>query len=141
MDKAAYEARREQWWQSVTNCAESGMKKSEWCRQNGINPRTLYYWQRRFRDELASVGKQDALPEVYEKDPAAKPGIAGEAVFVDLTDHLVPSHCPQSGSGEVGIQEAFLPQLMIRSGLWQVYVGSTVQETTLETVLRVLSHA
>jgi len=46
MDKSTKLVRLQQWSEEIAACNQSGMKKGEWCRENGINLKTFYYHQR-----------------------------------------------------------------------------------------------
>lgn len=36
-----------QWWRHVKNWRESGLSQADYCRQQGLNPKTLSAWARR----------------------------------------------------------------------------------------------
>ena len=61
MDKLTHQMRLSQWTSVVKACSESGLSKNEWCRQNNINIKVYYYWQRRVREAVASVSERNAL--------------------------------------------------------------------------------
>jgi transposase-like protein len=44
------QVRLTQWAQIVHERKESGQSNRAWCRENGINEKTYYYWQRRLRE-------------------------------------------------------------------------------------------
>ena len=46
MDKTTHQIRCERWLKIINECLASGMKKSEWCKANGISDKSFYYWQR-----------------------------------------------------------------------------------------------
>ena len=61
-------------------------------------------------------------------------------MFVDVTDKFAGSQDLQSrDSSEMPI--LFSPELMIQVADKQVYVNGNIQPGTLETVIRVISHA
>ena len=41
-----------EWADKSSQCRESGLTVSEWCRQNSINPKTYYYHLRKIRKEI-----------------------------------------------------------------------------------------
>lgn len=51
MDKITHEMRLAQWSKLFQECNESGLPKLEWCKQNSINYKLFFYWQRRVREE------------------------------------------------------------------------------------------
>lgn len=63
MDGKTVEIRYQQWIQVIQEWSNSGLSKREYCRQNGINEKKLYYYQRRIRSIIASQREQQALPE------------------------------------------------------------------------------
>ena len=136
MDKSAYEIRKEQWRQTVSECINSGINKTEWCHQNGISLRSMYYWMKKFRDEAIMAQSPTSLPAVACEETTAASADTGNAVFVDLTDKLDAS---------VSISESspvkFAPELMINSNGIQIYVCSNIQAKTLDTVMKVITHA
>ena len=60
MDGKTAEIRYQQWIQLWSS---SGLSKRDYCRQNGIDEKKLYYYQRRIRSIIASQREQQALPE------------------------------------------------------------------------------
>ena len=49
MDKSTRIVRLQRWSAEVAACNQSGMSKGDWCRENGVNPKTFYYHQRMVR--------------------------------------------------------------------------------------------
>lgn len=41
-----------EWADKISQCRESGLTVSEWCRQNSINPKTYYYHLRKIRKKI-----------------------------------------------------------------------------------------
>ena len=39
----------------ITECRQSGLSDSEWCRQHGICPSTFYTWISRLREEVCEI--------------------------------------------------------------------------------------
>ena len=60
MDRSAYEIRCRHWRQVIMECINSGMDKTAWCQSHGINRRSFYYWQKKFRDEAIAPEDQTA---------------------------------------------------------------------------------
>ena len=52
-----------EWQERVIQCQNSGLSINEWCRQNKINRKTYFYWQRQVWDnkknELKQTGSQE----------------------------------------------------------------------------------
>lgn len=74
---------REEQYQLVLECRQSGLSDYNWCRENGINPGTFYNWVKRLRkyggydipdpagkDTYAALPKQDVVKiELMEEKP------------------------------------------------------------------------
>jgi hypothetical protein len=67
-------ARREKHWRKILEeCERSGLRRSEFCRRNGLRETTLSWWARELR-RRDQAGRKSALPKV---SPARKsPGHA-----------------------------------------------------------------
>ena len=136
MDQKVAEIRNEQWRRTVYECInrDPNTSKRQWCEDNGIKFRSLMYWQRKFRLEaLAQIGSNDAaLP--------ARTGEACVPVFADVTDKLEQLQTDQESRNYPGVL-TMAPELMIQAGSYQIYVNGSIQMTTLEKVMRVISRA
>ena len=126
MDKNSYKVRREQWLRIVAECnnRDQSIPKTQWCRMNGVNIKTFYYWQHQFRNELLIQGAASA-----SQVPA----------FVDITSQV--SRSALISEEGVSAERTLVPELMIQSGDFRVYVSGAVHEQTLDTVMKVLHHA
>jgi len=142
MDRSAYEIRREQWRQIIEECISSGMEKKVWCQQNGISIRSIYYWQKKFRDEITAQQNSGSLPAMPCKElPSAPTSDSLAATFVDLTDKLSEIQESNNEPSPERPPVAFVPELMISLNGTQLYVCGNVKARTLETVMKVISHA
>ena len=137
MDKEANAVRREQWRRIVNECInrDSQISKRRWCEENGIKFRSFTYWQHKFRKEALEQmdAPQTAAPAVTA--PASAPA------FVDLTAKY---EVLQPARQEALRRQENIPastELMIRVGDLQIYVNGSVQMSTLEKVMKVISHA
>lgn len=63
MDGKTVEIRYQKWVQVIQDWSNSGLSKRDYCQQNGIDEKKLYYYQRRIRSIIASQREQQALPE------------------------------------------------------------------------------
>lgn len=63
MDGKTVGIRYQQWVQVIQDWSNSGLSKRDYCQQNGIDEKKLYYYQRRIRSIIASQREQQALPE------------------------------------------------------------------------------
>lgn len=126
MDKNSYKVRREQWLRIVMECnsRDQSIPKIQWCQMNGVNIKSFYYWQHQFRNELLIQGAASAT-----QIPA----------FVDITSQV--SRSALISEEVVSAERTLIPELMIQSGDFRVYVSGAVHEQTLDTVMKVLRHA
>jgi len=137
MDKEANAVRREQWRRIVNEFInrDSQISKRRWCEENGIKFRSFTYWQHKSRKEALEQmdAPQTAAPAVTA--PASAPA------FVDLTAKY---EALQPARQEALRRQENIPastELMIRVGDLQIYVNGSVQMSTLEKVMKVISHA
>ena len=63
MDGKTVEIRYQQWVQVIQDWSNSGLTKRDYCRQNGIDEKKLYYYQRRIRSIITSQREQQVFPE------------------------------------------------------------------------------
>ena len=63
MDKATTAIRLEQWANVFREWSESGLNKTEFCRQRGIREKLFFYYQRRLRNIMAEQTGSASLPE------------------------------------------------------------------------------
>lgn len=52
MDKITHKMRLSRWTAIMNECTESGMPKTAWCKENGVDVKQFFYWQRRIREEV-----------------------------------------------------------------------------------------
>jgi len=138
MDKKVSVIRAESWERRICDMnryiAENGVSKAEWCRQNGVKLRQLYYWQRRLREKgFQRMSAQDTALSV----PAVPSGEALQtaATFVELPQFSV------SSTETVVTATEFTPELMLQTEAGSLYIGRDVSAVTLRTVLMVMHHA
>ena len=84
MDTEVYKFRLDKWRKLIY---EANMKKTEWCRMNGITTKQFYYWQKRVRAQaleemkggtgmgvtMQGDGLPAQLPSFVELKPPAQP--------------------------------------------------------------------
>ena len=127
MDQRASEMRLAQWEQIVLEGNKASGTKREWCRQNGINEKSFFYWQRRIRlKALDTRNTNSAIVPV----PAAD---SSNPTFVELP---FPGETDNKKS-----DTNVLPELMIQVNDCRVFVTASTQESTLQTVMKVIRNA
>ena len=68
--KIKNEVMLKQWAEMVQCRNESGLTVSEWCRQNGINPKTYYYRLKRVRNAVYNeIEQHDIVPVLPKEEP------------------------------------------------------------------------
>ena len=137
MDQKVTEIRNEQWRRTVYACINRDPKisKRQWCEENGVKIRSLMYWQRKFRLE--------ALVQMENNAVALPASTAGTCVpvFADVTEKLEEIQAGQATRKYPGSLPPITPELMIHAGAYQIYVNGSIQLTTLEKVMKVISRA
>lgn len=120
MDKTTYEMRMTQWTNIIQECNASGMQKKVWCRQNSIDEKQFYYWQRRIRNrafEIQRVSEPTALA-------AAAPA------FVEIPTKVSPSY-----------KEALSVAATIRVGGCTIEISESASDSFLRSLLGALAYA
>ena len=138
MNQKALCVRTEQWRRIVRECINRDPKisKRQWCLENSIRYRSLMYWQQKFQKEALAV----TVINDHENSLPVQSGSVNAPAFADMTARLEALQVEQCPPAE---QETLMPEpeLMIQAGSYRIYVSSSLHESTLETVMRVLSHA
>lgn len=145
MDHISSQIRRENWRRIVQECnnRESGITKKDWCRSNDISLKSLYYWQRQFRNEAAVTV-----------------AAAGQASFYDITSHLEADGTAAAAASELSVPSGStpaiqgmaaqdhpgavpfpLPGIIVQTGECRVYVTDSTRRSTFRMVMEVLRNA
>lgn len=137
MNQKISEIRTENWRKIVHECVnrDPNLTKKQWCQENGIKYRSFMYWQLRLQMEALDQieGHGTALP--------IQSGAADVSPFTDMTSHLEALKAAQEPVLQEQEPLAPVPELMIQAGPYRIYVNSSIHESTLETVIKVLGHA
>lgn len=137
MNQKVAAVRAEQWRQTVYNCLSRDPKisKRQWCKENGIKIRSLMYWQKKF--QLEALDRMDnckvALPVQIGSNSAP--------AFADMSAQLEALQTERVSLPPEQETMPLAPELMIQAGSYRIYVNGSIQQATLETVMRVISHA
>ena len=75
------QVRLENWASEVESCTTSGLTVQQWCRENGMSPKTYYYHLRKVRESI----------------------IESEPVIVPLNNKVVSSEKIEISDGEIKI--------------------------------------
>ena len=93
------------------------------------------YWQRKFRLEALEQMESSAAALPVSAEGSCVP------VFTDVTEKLEELQGVQETRKYPGGLPPITPELMIQVGAYQIYVNGSIQMTTLEKVMRVMSRA
>lgn len=137
MDQEVNIIRIENWKRLILEANNSGLSKTEWCRQNNISSKTFFYWQRKVR--LMEAQKALSSSELPSVSTGQKAAISPD--FVDMTHLYKETTAPTENVPSGNSQSGFAPQLMLLADQYRILIGEDVREQTLSTVLRAIKHA
>ena len=137
MDQEVNIIRIENWKRLILEANNSGLSKTEWCRQNNISSKTFFYWQRKIR--LMKAQKALSSSELPSVSTGQKTAISSD--FVDMTHLYKETTAPTESVPSGNSQSGFAPQLMLLADQYRILIGEDVREQTLSTVLRAIKHA
>lgn len=122
MELKAKEIRKQQWMEIITNCNNSGMNKTQWCRENGINAKSFFYYQKVLRDEMIEKAESGcSVPSFVDVTPQLQaPDTYG------TTSPAFEQH-EQSMIAQVNSK----PDLVIRKGDLTFEISNTISPTLL----------
>lgn len=137
MDQKVNIIRTENWKRLIMEANRSVLSKSEWCRQNDINIKTFFYWQRKIRlMEAEKVLSSSELPALCPEQKTATP-----PSFVDMTQLYKETASLADIPSKELTQPVFSPQLMLLAGQYRILVGDTATEQILSNVLKAVRNA
>ena len=137
MDQEVNIIRIENWKRLILEANNSGLSKTEWCRQNNISSKTFFYWQRKVR--LMEAQKALSSSDLPSVSTGQKTAISSD--FVDMTHLYKETTAPTENVPSGNSQSGFAPQLMLLADQYRILIGEDVREQTLSTVLRAIKHA
>lgn len=137
MDQEVNIIRIENWKRLILEANNSGLSKTEWCRQNNISSKTFFYWQRKIR--LMEAQKALSSSELPSVSTGQKTAISPD--FVDMTHLYKETTDPTESVPSGNSQSGFAPQLMLLADQYRILIGEDVREQTLSTVLKAIKHA
>ena len=80
MDQKSSQIRRSQWEQIVLEGNNASISKKDWCQQNGINPKSFYYWQRKIRKAtVEALEESETTAPIHVSDSASASSFVGNA--------------------------------------------------------------
>ncbi len=139
MDKNAMQIRHENWRKILLECYASGLSKKQWCKENGIRSRKLYYWQKIVREE-----ELKALEAARDDQNTAGNGteslLAAEVNGQEFVE-LKPVICQDVGHGVTFAMATMHPEITLLYRGTEVHVHAGATKSTLQTVLEVIRDA
>ena len=140
MDKAVMSVRMKKWAGIIQEAATSGLTKTEFCARNGIDRRQFFHWQKRIREYVLQHNPDLGLPtplqgqmqQIREVNSQIMPSLP---VFCELKprEELTAIRPVSETTISAGA--------MIQLGEYQIYIGDSVTEKMLSTILSVIRHA
>ena len=127
MDASTHLVRLENWKALVENCNARplGQTKREWLRENGINEKLFYYYQRRVREQ--------AFDQMLETIAAPTGGSEAAVSFAEIK----LSH----SAGADRTESLKQPDAVIQTARGTVAFSNTVSSELLHQVMEVMLHA
>ena len=137
MNQKVAAIRAGQWRQIIQDCInrDSDISKRQWCRENGVRYRSFMYWQHKFQLEAIDLMENHGTALPVKQLP-----VSAQA-FVDMTPQLEALQTGRESSPASSELTPLASELMIQAGPFRIYVNGSIQEGTLETVMRVIRHA
>lgn len=120
MDKITHQVRCERWTKIINECLASGMKKTAWCREHGISPKSFFYWQRILREEAYISSIETSLAPVNDANlqPQNK---------VDFVELRMPKQTNQDS-------DIFIPDIIIRKDSVSIEISNTASSELLSKI-------
>ena len=128
MDKITHDVRLAQWAEVVKQCQSrpEGIPIRTWCRQNGVNEKVYFYWQRRVRKE------------VFNQATAIAP-LNSDECAVSLVE--VPKAALKFDENEIVQKTETTPDAVIRTGSMEIEIRNSLSPLMLKSILEVAVHA
>lgn len=131
MDTSTHEVRLASWKSVVEQCQlrPEGLTIASWCKQNGVNVKQYYYWQRRVRRKAAQ-DTSSGMPPV----PVSESGCVS---FAEISVPIQPSAAVAAPC----LTPDFHPEAVIRRGDLIIGLKNSVSDRLLDRILKGVSHA
>ena len=113
---AKHESYLQLWRGRVMECRNSGKSVAEWCRENGFNIKTYYYWQKRVWDKATNTMIHSNQGTLAQSEPV------------------------QFAQVNLGCVDSADADIVIRKDSWTVEIRNTANPVLLNTVLQAVIH-
>lgn len=114
---AKHESYLKLWHGRVMECRNSGKTIAVWCKENGINIKTYYFWQKRVWDKETQTLIQSEQNQMPQSEPV------------------------QFAQVNLGMETSFDADIVIRKDDWTVEIRNTANPALLSTVLQAVIHS
>ena len=129
MDKNSYAIRMASWAKIVAEANNSGMTKTQWCREHDVRLRQFHYWQKRIRDFLLE-NPDTTIEEITGHGSQLPMQVPGQS-FYEIS---IPTRLSSEPA-------ASLSALMLQVNDLQLYIGEGFSEAALSSVIKVIRNA
>lgn len=90
--RVAQELRLQHWANLMREAKNSGLSNRRWCRENGIQEKTYYYWQRKLREAACQKllpkegisGDKALVPSGWTECVAEQPAPDGDTITIEI---------------------------------------------------------
>lgn len=113
---AKHESNLQLWRSRVMECRNSGKSVAVWCKENGINIKTYYYWQKKVWDKATNTMIHSNRGELPKTEPI------------------------QFAQVNLECEDSIDADIVIRKDSWTVEVRNTASPMLLNTVLQAVIH-
>ena len=144
MDHISSQIRRENWRRVIRECnnREPGITKKDWCRSNDISVKSLYYWQRQFRNEAAVTAASAGHTSFYEITGHLETDGSAAATASGLRAACASMSVQDIAAQDIPGASSFpLPGIIVQTGECRVYVTDSAKRSTFRMVMEVLRNA
>jgi len=133
MDKRTLVLRDTKWLEIVKACNESGMTKTEWCREHGIREKSFYYHQTKIRRAMiAAIDSKETNSSAESVGKSSRALVPGQITELSLCKRN-ESDMPDSAQ--------FVPDAVINAGNTRIELSNSISEKLLTALIKNICHA
>lgn len=114
---AKHESYLQLWRNRVMECRNSGKTIAVWCKENEINIKTYYFWQKR----------------VWDKET--------QTLIQSEQNQIPQSSSVQFAQVNLGMESSSDADIVIRKDDWTVEIRNTANPTLVSTILQAVIHS
>lgn len=130
MDKITHDVRLSSWQSIIEQCHSrpKGQTIAAWCKENSINEKQYYYWQRRVRQNAVRIAPETLLPAMPKEET--------EVSFAEISFHSQTNYSTTADD----VQD-FHPEAVIRKGDLVIGLKNSISDRLLDRILKGVSNA